>query len=367
MLKLLFLVAYPNISGPLPKILPILLGQLENFGCEIQQAFWSRHSDHESIFEKIFGRIQDIQRVRKQLQLSSIDMMVITTTHDWMAILRDLPLLLVVRSLCPKIVIHFHGSFSNRLVSPGHDLMKFFTREILKRVDAVLLFSNEEIREWSMFFPAMKYYRVDNPYVSQNNPAETQKITKTGTMGKIPTLFFAGRLVEEKGIFDLVEALSLIKEKVPFRLVFAGFGPDENKLKRKIQQSSLEDKITFVGYLQGKELSRAYQSADLFVFPSWREGFPLVLVEAMDFGLPIITTRISGAADRLVEGENTFFVNPKQPDELACAIENLLSDKFLRQKMSANNLKKVKEYAPDIVGEKYYDILKVVVYQQESA
>src|SRR6266540_4017934 len=165
MLKLLFLVAYPNIKGPLPKILPILLGQLDNLGCEIRQAYWSRHSDEESILGKILGRLHDIWHIRKELQVGTVDMMVITTTHDWMAILRDLPLLLVVRTLCPKIVIHFHGSFSNRLVSPGNGLMKFFTRQIMKRVDAVLLFSNEEIREWSMFFPAMKYYRVDNPYL----------------------------------------------------------------------------------------------------------------------------------------------------------------------------------------------------------
>lgn len=360
MLKLLFLVPYPNINGPLPKILPILLEQLGKFGCEIQQECWSRHSDDESVFEKLFGRFQDIRRILKNLQTLPFDIMVVTTTHDWMAMVRDLPLLILVRSLCPKIVIHFHGSYSNRLASPGNHLMKFFTKEIVKRVDAVLLFSNEEIHEWGMFFPSMNYYLVDNPYIPQNIFPETKEDPKFAPIDKVPVLFFAGRFVEEKGVFDLVDALGLIKEKLSFRLVLAGFGPEESKLRRKIQHTDLAERIKFAGYLRGEELLCAYRDADLFIFPSWREGFPLVLMEAMDFGLPIITTRIRGAVDRLVEGENTLFINPRQPDELALAIEKLLSNKLLCQKMSANNLKKVKEYAPEIAGKKYYDILKVV-------
>jgi glycosyltransferase involved in cell wall biosynthesis len=356
-MKILLLVAHPTINGPLPKLSPIMISQLNGQGNIVETSIWSAHSENESLIQKITQRPKDIQVIKQKLLSFHPDLMIVTTTHNWKAILRDLPLLISTRKLCPKIVMHFHGTFSKKLISPGSTLMKLFTRKILDLCDAVFLFSREEINEWSSFYPTRQYYFVDNPYIEQNKPSSKKNKIK------IPTILFVGRLVKEKGIFDLIEALKIVKKKNIFNLLIVGDGPDKQKLKMEIDESGLNIQVVLAGYLSGNELKEAYRSASIFVLPSWREGFPLVLVEAMDFELPIVTTHIRGAVDRFVEGENCLFVNPRQPKQLASAIEKLLTDPDLCAKMGHNNKKKVKEYAPGVVGKRYFEILREVIQQ----
>jgi len=354
-MKILFLVAHPLIQGPLPKINSILITLLRNFGCDIETSIWSAHSENETLGTKVAQRLKDIQIIKKKIGSFQPELLLVTTTHDWKAILRDLPLLITVRKSCPLIVLHLHGSFSNRLVEPGNHLMKFLTKNILKRADAVFLYSNEEIREWSRFYPKMKYFLVDNPYKLQNIGTNEDK------RAQIPVILFAGRLVEEKGIFDLLEAVRLLKDLYHFRVSIIGDGKERERLKAVMEYNGMKDQIKLLGYLSGRDLKDAYESASIFVLPSWREGFPLVLMEAMDYGLPIVTTGIRGAADRLVENENCLFIQPKNPKELAKALEHLLSDSNLCEKMRRNNQQKIKEFSPTSVGKKYFEILEEIV------
>lgn len=354
-MKVLFLTASPKIKGPLPKLAPVLISALTKEGCIIETSTWSAHGDTETVFRKIFQRPLDIGQVLRKARTFHPDLMLVTTTHNWKAILRDLPMLLFVRKKCPKIVMHFHGSFSGRLIAPGNSLMKLATKMILQLSDAVLLFSSEEKREWSQFYPEMRYYLVDNPYV------EKAELSLQKMKTQPPVILFVGRLIDEKGIFDLVEAIRLLGSKLPFQVKIAGVGPHQEAMVAEIHRLGISDRVQMLGYVTGKELAEVYRSASIFVLPSWREGFPLVLVEAMDYSLPIVTTRIRGAADRFMEGENCLFVDPQNPEQLAGAIEKLLLDLGLRQVMGANNKRKVKEYSPEIVGKIYYQILQEVI------
>ena len=355
-MNILFLAPYSEIKGPLPKLAAILVESLQKLGMNISTAKWSAHDVNEPIIDKILYRPIDILSIVRCTIINKCDLLIVTTTHDWKAVLRDLPLLLVVRLLSPKIIMHFHGSFSNLLVSNGNWLLKKFTKLILLLSDGALLFSTEEIRDWKKFHPTGKFFYVNNPY----EPKRDHQSSKEFNLEK-PTIFFAGRLIEEKGIFDLVEAASLLSADFNFELVVAGFGPDKDRLIEKINEFGLQNKVKLVGYLEGDALDQAYRSASIFVLPSWREGFPLVLVEAMDYGLPIVTTRIRGAVDRMKEGENALFVSPKNPGELAIALRNLLTDPALMGRMSENNQRLVLDYLPGKVGKEYLDIFQKVI------
>jgi glycosyltransferase involved in cell wall biosynthesis len=86
-----------------------------------------------------------------------------------------------------------------------------------------------------------------------------------------------------------------------------------------------------------------------------------VFLEAMSMGLPIVTTRLRGAADRLAEGVNALFVPSQHPDALASALEHVLADDDLRATMSANNLAKVREFAPEVVAPQYLSVIESLV------
>jgi glycosyltransferase involved in cell wall biosynthesis len=109
-----------------------------------------------------------------------------------------------------------------------------------------------------------------------------------------------------------------------------------------------------------------YRSADVFVLPSYSEGLPTVLLEAMSYGLPIVTTRIRGAADHLAEGENALFVSVRSAEALAGALERLLDDTALRAKMRENNLLKAQDFMPAKVVQAYVEAFADVTGRGEG-
>jgi len=140
-------------------------------------------------------------------------------------------------------------------------------------------------------------------------------------------ILYVGRMDHEKGVFDLLNcAQHLCSKRSDLFFNFVGDGRDLTKLKQKSKKMGLEDRVTFTGQLDRDKLVQMYQDADLFVFPSYHEGLPTVLLEAMSCGLPIIATDVRGNGDVIVNGENGILVPPKSPNELAESILSLVDD-----------------------------------------
>src|SRR3954447_5939655 len=132
--------------------------------------------------------------------------------------LRDIPLLIAVRRRVPRIVLQFHGGRSDILVGPGRFGFKAASWLLLRLSDGLLLLSSEEARETRRFYPRGMFYTVSNPYSPNGGVEREERSTK-------PTLLYASRIVPEKGIFDLLEAVALLRRKAPLRLLVAGGGP----------------------------------------------------------------------------------------------------------------------------------------------
>ena len=153
-----------------------------------------------------------------------------------------------------------------------------------------------------------------------------------------PALLFVGRLIPEKGIFDLLEAMRILSRERACVLRVAGKGPCEAAIRQRVAALGLRDSVDFMGYVHGDALARLYSSSAALVLPTYfGEGFPTVITEAMSYGLPIVTTPVRGAADLLAEGENALFVPPHRPDELARALSRLLNDPGLAADMGQRN------------------------------
>ena len=372
-LRVLMLVPSPGIDGPLPKLVPLLVESLRRRDCEVDTACWSRHAEDESLPAKLAGRTSDLLTVCRRLATRRYDVLFVHTAHTWAGLARDVPLVLLSRWLCDRRVVQFHGSSPDRLLGPGSLLFKAVSRALISQVDAVLVLSEEERREWSTFFPHGRFEVVTNPFLPvaahpeqgasgpSRRPSETSPdLSRPGDHE--PVLLFVGRLMREKGVFDLVEALRELRLEVACRLVVAGDGPAAPEMRGRVARLGLTSVVTFCGYLGGDDLQRAYRQADVFVLPTYyAEGFPTVIVEAMGAGLPIVTTLLRGALDHLDEGVNALFVEPRRPDLLADALRRLLADDDLRVAMGRRNASKVEEFAPDTVSERYVSILQSVV------
>ncbi len=364
-MKALILIPRPHIRGPIPRVAPLLVSELRSSGLEVITEPWGRRRDTETTLDKVCGRTLDIARIRRSVSRQRPDVMLVVTAHDLKSISRDLPLLLATRRLCPRIVLQFHGTHSGRLILPGSRLLKATSAWLLRLSDAVLLLSTEEQREWQRFYPRGDFRVVANPY----SPAGDGPLAFSRSDWVLPTdrplLLFAGRLMAEKGIFDLLEAMPKVLGRTPCHLLVLGSGGEEQRIRARVGELNLAPHVTLPGYLQGEQLRAAYRLADVFVLPTfWDEGFPTVISEAMDAGLPIVTTRLRGAADYLREGEHALYVPPRDPEALADALLHLLARPALRRQMGQANRNLVQVFAPERVAPHYLQIMQEVVEQR---
>jgi glycosyltransferase involved in cell wall biosynthesis len=356
-MRIFMLVQGPHARGPVPKHTSHLVAALRSLDCTVVTHPWGQHRGGESLLEKLIQRPRDVLSVYRALRHQTFEVAVIKTAHDWHTLLRDIAVALVIRRRCRPVVLQLHGSRASHLVEPGRHAFKDATAVLLSLVDGILVLSTEEERQWRAFRRRPPVFPVKNPYV-RVFPADSHEPTRTSARNT--GVLFVGRLIEAKGVFDLVDALPDVLEQTSCQLVIVGEGDQEQELRDRIHRLGLDAHVTLTGYLTGSELTDRYREATIFVLPSWDEGFPTVLAEAMDAGVPIVTTRIRGAADHLDPGEHALFVEPRDVKGLSSAITTLLGDRDLRARMAETNRNRVRMFEPQVVAAEYLEVLKSV-------
>jgi colanic acid/amylovoran biosynthesis glycosyltransferase len=146
-----------------------------------------------------------------------------------------------------------------------------------------------------------------------------------------------GRLTPEKGQSLLVDATArLVAEGSPVELVFVGWGPSLPELQADVRRRRLDDRVAFTGALGQDQLAAAFAAADIFCLPSFAEGVPVVLMEAMATGLPVVSTVIAGVPELVRHNESGILVPPGRPDLLAAALQRLVDDPSERVRLGSN-------------------------------
>lgn len=148
-----------------------------------------------------------------------------------------------------------------------------------------------------------------------------------------PILGWCGRMVPEKGLPVLIKALPQLVGKFPRLLVLlAGDGPMRQELEAIAASEGISAHINFLG--ARTDVAEILQAMDLFVLPSLREGLPLVILEAMAAGIPVVATDVGGNRQAVVDGQTGFLVPSDNPDALAAAISQLLQDEAMHRRFS---------------------------------
>lgn len=185
------------------------------------------------------------------------------------------------------------------------------------------------------------------------------------------TILIVGRLVPTKGHLELVSALARVRSScdIPFRLVVVGNGPLHRRLEREIDRLRMNDVTELVGsvlYTSSEHVAH-FRRADVFALPcatdgGQREGIPTALVEAMAAGLPIVSTRHGGIPEVVEDGRDGLLVDEKDPQQLAQALERVLTDAALRRALgtaAAERAAQELDIVPASAGlERIYDQLR---------
>lgn len=154
-----------------------------------------------------------------------------------------------------------------------------------------------------------------------------------------PKILFIGRLSKEKGVEFLIDAFVHVLKRIPdAKLIIVGTGFLENKIKQEVNEMNLRKNIIITGFISDKMLKEIYASSNVFVLPSSAEFQPLVLLEAIAMGLPVIGTKITGIPELVINNFNGFTFEHKNSKDLVNKIIKILTDKNLQKKFSRNSL-----------------------------
>jgi glycosyltransferase involved in cell wall biosynthesis len=177
--------------------------------------------------------------------------------------------------------------------------------------------------------------------------AESRVRAELGVPPAAPLAVAVGRLTEQKGLFYLLEAMSLVHQRIPeARLFIVGDAQDgkddyKHRLLQARRRLGLEDTVVFTGVRE--DVPAVMQAADVFVMASLWEGFGLVFLEAMAAAKPVVATRVSAVPEVVDDGVTGLLVEPQNPKALADAMLSLLSDKERARSMGQAGLKRLHE------------------------
>jgi len=182
-------------------------------------------------------------------------------------------------------------------------------------------------------------------------------------------LLFVGRLVRKKGLRYLIDAMPIIlRTHSELKLSVAGDGPDRRELERRVSLLGLHDHVEFLGSVPNEDLPALYQSAGIVIFPSVidrdgdREGFGLVLVEALGCECAVVATDLPAMQDIVEDGKTGLVVGQRSPEQIANAVVRLAGDPALRRFLAASGRKHVlKRFDWETISQKYKSIMRTLV------
>ncbi|MCA1902564.1 MAG: glycosyltransferase family 4 protein [Candidatus Hydrogenedens sp.] len=175
---------------------------------------------------------------------------------------------------------------------------------------------------------------------------------------KSPFILFVGTIEERKNVSGLLNIYEKVQNNIPHRLVLIGKkGFHANEILSKIQQMKCSDKIIYLNYINNhSELKWFYSSADMFIYPSFDEGFGIPPLEAMACGCPVIVSN-QGALPEVV-GHKGITIHPQDIDNFAEAITTLLSDKNKYNNMITNSILQAKNFSWSKSAKSHYEVYK---------
>lgn len=164
------------------------------------------------------------------------------------------------------------------------------------------------------------------------------------------SILYVGRLDKFKGVDTLIKSIPYVKNEIPYiKLYIVGNGECFNNLNNLTHLSNLEENVIFKGHLNDSELIDIYSQSDIFVFPSFKEGLPMALIEAMSAGLPIIASDIEPCIELLEMGKYGILVKKGDSKALADAICTLIVDETLKNNYSRLCLEKSTQYLQETI------------------
>ncbi|HET9396526.1 MAG TPA: glycosyltransferase family 4 protein, partial [Nitrospiraceae bacterium] len=242
-------------------------------------------------------------------------------------------------------LLHQHSDFRDFYEKECGPLRRWIIRYVLEHASTVIVLSDRLHTYMATTAPGARLVTIHN-FVNLKRLSEAERVCVPRSSN---TILFMGLIGQRTGIYDLVRALpAVIKAAPEVRLVAAGPG-ELDAVRSCARERGVDDRVLLTGFVSGFDKLRLLEEAALYVLPSYTEGVPLSILEAMSVGLPVIATPVGGIPDVLRHGVDGYLVPPGSQTELADRIIELLNNKELRERMGENARRRsCSKFSPDI-------------------
>lgn len=229
-----------------------------------------------------------------------------------------------------KIIYHFHGAFFLKQYERTSKFWKKRVKKLLEGCDLVISISKNWRKSILEIAPNTKIEVLPN---SLHLPSTGQSF---GRHNHPVNLTFLGHIGDRKGIFDLlVVTKRLLDSGYELKLHVGGNG-DIDRLKENIHWLGISSSVDYKGWLSEGQRNNLLRQTDIFVLPSYGEGMPMSILEAMSFGVPVISTEVGGIPEVVLDGQTGVLVKPGDIDTLYIKILELLLDRQKREQLGKN-------------------------------
>lgn len=311
-------------------------------------------------WRKLRRMLGDYWRFHRQLSQGGFDLVHVNPSMDLLSVFRDALFILIAKAHRHPLLVFYRGWIPAAETAVRNRFPRLF-RRIYGKADASIVLAEE-------FHRVLRDLGIPGPFFLETTVVDDAVFTAAGetgpaAQGGLFRVLFLSRLDTGKGVPEALAAFAELQAHHPqASLTIAGDGPERSTAEREVTRRGLA-RVRFLGHVAGRDKTRAFQESDAYLFTSLAEGMPNSVLEAMAFGLPVVTRPVGGIRDFFEEGRMGFAVDSRDAGLFAERLAHLAGDPTLRARMGAYN----REYAARRFSASQVTARLLAIYDQVAA
>lgn len=251
---------------------------------------------------------------------------------------RKIPYIYMANWFKIPIVNHCHGAEFDTFYLKASMRKKRLIEKVYNKCSVMIALSDEWKERLGLIVPVSKIKVIEN-YSSIHEDAIKEKTNRKSNK----QILFLGEIGRRKGCYDIPAIVEKVVEKFPeVKFVLGGTG-DIASIQSLLSEKGIEKNVVFPGWVRGKEKDKLLRESDIFFLPSYNEGMPMSILDAMGYGLPVISTIVGGIPKIVHNGENGYVCEPGDVQALSDALIKILMSEFLCKKYARSSIEIVKQ------------------------
>ncbi len=250
---------------------------------------------------------------------------------------RKMPFIYMASWAKKPIINHIHGADFDEFYVNASDKKKRQIKRVYNKCSVLIALSEEWKERLSQIVPDSQITIIENYSILHEDVLEQRFKRKCNN-----TVLFLGELGKRKGCYDIPAVVREVKKEIPdvkFVLAGAGSEADEKAIKQLVDENGVTENVVFPGWVRGNEKDRLLREADMFFLPSYNEGMPMSVLDAMGYGLPVVSTNVGGIPKIVHDGRNGICCDTGDVKKFSEGIIKILRKDGFREKCSEESYK----------------------------